>query len=320
VAVVDGGVDAHHPDLQGSVLPGVDLVNPSLSANGEADDNGHGTGMAGLIVAHGQSRGIAPAAKILPVRAFSADTSISEPQIPAGINWAIDHGASIINISASGGPDRAALREAIDRALANNIVVVAAVGNTPTDKAVDYPAAYPGVVAVAGVDREGNHAATSVTGPAVVIAAPAVDIYSTSINGGYRTGVGTSDATAIVSGVVALIRSKYPNLSARDVIHRLVATADDRGPPGRDDQYGYGIVDPVKALTADVPLLPPTLPPTTPEAAPTKEQNSTNWTPIVLIGLAALLVVLLVAAAVAGRRRRPPAELGQSRSAMGDLN
>jgi subtilisin family serine protease len=138
-----------------------------------------------------------------------------------------------------------------------------------------------------------------------VIAAPAVDIYSTTLHNGYSTATGTSDSAAIVSGVVALIRSKYPKLSARDVIHRLVTTADDRGPPGRDDQYGYGIVDPVKALTADVPLLPPTTTPTSTQAAPVTGGDSTHRTPIVLIGLGSLLIVLLVTAAVASRRRTP---------------
>src|SRR5262249_35204126 len=151
--------------------------------------------------------------------------------------------------------------------------------------------------------RQGNIAPISSVGPGAVIAAPAVDIYSTSLHNGYSTATGTSDSTAIVSGVVALIRSRYPNLSARDVINRLVATADDRGPPGRDDQYGYGIVDPVKALTADVPLLTPTATPTTTAATLSVGGNSTNWTLIVLIGLSALLVVMLVAATVVGRRR-----------------
>ncbi len=82
-----------------------------------------------------------------------------------------------------------------------------------------------------------------------------MDIYSTSINGRYRKGTGTSDATAIVAGAAALVRSKYPYLPAAEVIHRLTATAVDKGPPGRDDEYGYGVIDLVAALTADVPPL-----------------------------------------------------------------
>lgn len=93
------------------------------------------------------------------------------------------------------------------------------------------------------------------SGPEVDVVAPAVDIYSTSINGKYRKGTGTSDATAIVAGAAALVRSKYPYLPASEVVHRLTATAVDKGPPGRDDEYGYGVIDLVAALTADVPPL-----------------------------------------------------------------
>nr|WP_274534633.1 S8 family serine peptidase [Micromonospora sp. CB01531] len=135
------------------------------------------------------------------------------------------------------------------------MVVVAGAGNFPADLNVGCPASEPGVIAVGGVDRKGNHAAISVTGPQIDVAAPAEDIYSTSVNGTYRVGTGTSDATAIVAGAAALIRSKYPNLPAEEIAHRLTATAIDEGPPSRDDEYGYGVIDLVAALTADVPPL-----------------------------------------------------------------
>ncbi|GGO03156.1 hypothetical protein GCM10011576_03240 [Micromonospora parathelypteridis] len=111
------------------------------------------------------------------------------------------------------------------------------------------------MIAVGGVGRDGLHAAVSVTGPKVDVVAPAVDIYSTSYDGKYSKGTGTSSATAIVAGAAALIRSKYPYLPAREVAHRLTATAVDKGAPGRDDEYGYGVIDLVAALTADVPPL-----------------------------------------------------------------
>lgn len=95
----------------------------------------------------------------------------------------------------------------------------------------------------------------SVTGREIDVVAPAVDIYSTSYGGNYSKGTGTSSATAIVAGAAALIRSKYPDLPAQEVAHRLTATAIDKGPPGRDDEYGYGVIDLVAALTADVPPL-----------------------------------------------------------------
>ncbi len=130
------------------------------------------------------------------------------------------------------------------------------------------------MIAVGGVDRIGEHASVSVSGPEIDIAAPAVDIYSTSYDGKYSKGTGTSSATAIVAGAAALIRSKYPDLPAQEVAHRLTATAVDKGPPGRDDQYGYGVIDLVAALTADVPPLgfesSNVTPPASAEAAPEK--------------------------------------------------
>lgn len=199
-------------------------------------------------------------------------------------------------------------------------MVVAAAGNRPDDKKVIYPAAYPGVLAVGGVDRNGRHAEISVTGPEVVLAAPAVDIMTTGTraNGGngYHLGRGTSDATAIVAGAVALVRAKYPHLKAPEVIHRLTATATDKGAPGRDDQYGYGIVNIVKALTADVPPLPeaslvPANPNPTfqvPGPAPNAIDGQNGQWPvgvIAAIGVGCLLLVgAVIAVAVLLLRRR----------------
>lgn len=146
-----------------------------------------------------------------------------------------------------------------------DIVIVASVGNQPKSLTIDWPARYEGVVAVGAVDRVGNHAGFSLTGPQVTVSAPGVEIETTGRSDGTGRGDGTSPATAITAGVVALIRSKFPKLSAAEVIHRLTATAKDAGTPGRDPEYGYGIVNPYAALTADVPTETPTgSPPTSP--------------------------------------------------------
>ena len=118
------------------------------------------------------------------------------------------------------------------------------------------------MVAAAGVDRNGNHSAISVVDPDATLAAPSDNIVQTDTRydpsrTGYSIGTGTSISTAIIAGAAALVRARFPKLSAVEVIHRLTATADDKGPPGRDNQYGYGIVNLVKALTADVPPLTP---------------------------------------------------------------
>ena len=110
-------------------------------------------------------------------------------------------------------------------------MIVAAAGNLPDVESVGFPAAYAGVVAAAGTDEHGNHAAISVTGPQVVLSAPATNIYSDGLDHGYVTGSGTSNSTAIIAGAAALVRSRFPKLSAVEVIHRLTATAIDKGPP-----------------------------------------------------------------------------------------
>jgi type VII secretion-associated serine protease mycosin len=257
VGVIDTGVDGGHPDLTGRLLPGLDLTYLK-KPNALEDLDGHGTTMAGLIAANGL--GIAPGATILPVRSHTDSTGDARDAAD-GIVWAVHNGATVLCLAFANPEPNDFLNDAVRFAIANDVVVIAAVGNSPNDTGLLYPAAYPGVVGAAGVDRDGNHADVSVISPAADLAAPAVDIMTprsrTVFPNGYSPGTGTSDATAIIAGVAALIRSKYPDLSAEDVINRMLVTADDRGAPGRDDEYGYGIVNPLAALTADIPPLNP---------------------------------------------------------------
>ncbi|MGW0506971.1 type VII secretion-associated serine protease mycosin [Micromonospora sp. NPDC003241] len=255
IAVLDTGVTPHL-DLRKNLLPGVDLVGNG-SSDGWQDTDGHGTAMAGLIASHGQSSnrgalGIAPEAKVLPVRFKSAGQEGTAHGLARAIDSAVSNGADVISISSTGGPD-VDLQKAVQSAKQADVVIVAAAGNAPQDKAVGFPAAYPGVVAVGGINQDGERSEVSVSGREIDVVAPAVEIYSTNFDGGYRVGTGTSGATAIVAGAAALVRAKYPYLPADEVAHRLTATAIDKGPPGRDDQYGYGVIDLVAALTADVP-------------------------------------------------------------------
>lgn len=181
---------------------------------------------------------------------------------------------------------------------------------------VSAPANIPGVVAVAGVDRAGAVVA-SASGPEVAIAAPGKDIARATKGGGYALGTGTSDATAIVSGVVALIRAKFPDLDAANVINRLIRTADDKGPPGRDQRYGFGIVNPLRALIADVapidrnPLLvrvDQSITPTSPgpsQEPPSAAESSSNSPWIWLgSGLVALIITGLIVLRASTNRRR----------------
>lgn len=144
-------------------------------------------------------------------------------------------------------------------------------------------------------DRTGNVAGFSETGPQVDLTAPGADIVSTGIyESGYHEGSGTSEATAVVSGAAALIRAKFPQLSAVEVVHRLTATATDAGAPGRDDSYGYGRLNLLKALTADVPPLPEASPSTV--GKQTDEAGSEpvkRVSPLVFAGGAAVVVLLI---------------------------
>ncbi|MEV4630952.1 type VII secretion-associated serine protease mycosin [Micromonospora sp. NPDC049523] len=257
VAVIDTGV-APHPDLQNNLLNGTDTI-PGGSGDGRQDAASHGTGMAGLIGAHGNggsngALGIAPKAKILPIRYATSPGDGDPDRFADGIEWAITQNARVISASV-GGSTSPKLTQAVRAAVEADIVVVAAAGNDPPDYGITFPAALDGVVAVGASDRNGNRAGISVKGNKMGILAPGVDIYSTSINGNYGKGTGTSLSTAIVAGAAALIRSRYPELSAEEVVHRLTATAVDKGPPGHDDEYGDGVLDLMAALTADVPPL-----------------------------------------------------------------
>src|SRR5262245_46099211 len=208
VGLVDTGVDATHADLVGSILPGFTV--PPLVGDPLTDSEGHGTAMAGLIAAHGRVHGIAPRAKILPVLAMRTYAGHSSP---GGVRWAVDHGATVLCLAYSAA-DSSDARSEIAYAIDHDVVVVAGIGNVGTSPDLS-PADYPGVVAAAGVDRNGNHSAVSVTGPYATLAAPSDDIVSTDTladpsRTGYSTGTGTSNSTAIIAGAAALVRAKFP--------------------------------------------------------------------------------------------------------------
>ncbi|MER7281295.1 S8 family serine peptidase [Dactylosporangium sp. NPDC000244] len=307
VGLPDTGVDTKHAELDGALLPGKGFGEGNGDFDGRGDFIGHGTAMAGLIAGRGLPGnggvlGIAPKAMILPLQTLRNENgSGNAAYLAAGIDWAVEHDAKVICIAGGTGRD-SRVRAAVERALRSDVVVVAAVGNTSTEHAVSFPANIPGVLAVGGTDRDGNHASISVTGPEIMIVAPAVDIVSTRLSGEYASATGTSDATAIVAGVVALVRARYPKLSGAEVVHRITATAVDKGKPGRDDEFGFGIVDPVAALTADVGPVAgsPAASPGT--ATPGKhEPGGSGVTWALAGGGVALLVAVMV---VVWRRRR----------------
>ncbi|GAA1381144.1 type VII secretion-associated serine protease mycosin [Catellatospora chokoriensis] len=310
VAVIDTGVDATHPDLKGSVVAGADFSRGGGS-DGLLDTDGHGTAMAGLIVGHGRIRGVAPAARVMSVRAATGVSGSSTATAQA-ITWAVEHGATVLSLSVAYDTRDLVLEQAVQDAVGKNVVIVAGVGNLPRNRTVGYPAAYPGVLAVGGVDRNGSHSPTSVTGAQVAIAAPCDDI-STAFKQHQRgVGTGTSHATALVAGAAALLRTKFPQLPATEIVRRLIATAVDKGPAGRDDQYGNGVLDLVAALSADTAPTAAAItagpPGPTTANAPAAEPNPTPAAGV-LVTAVAVCLLLLVGATVTGvlmaRRRRP---------------
>ena len=307
VAVIDTGVMANHPDLKGAVLPGTNVLGDG--GDGRTDPSGHGTQMASIIAARGRSGsrgvlGIAPEAKILPVR--PADGALLASQ---AIDWSVAHGAKVISMSfAIAGSD--GLASAVKAAATADVVLIAGSGNDGQDDSRNrYPGAYPGVLAVGAVDRNGKVAKFSTQGNHVAITAPGVDIpvADGKYPSGYAIVDGTSPATAIVAGAAALIRAKFPELSASEVVERLTSTAVDKGAPGRDDAYGYGELDLMAALTAKPSTQPTTAGPTAADAPPASQPDSdgsgSGIPPIVIIGIGAVVLVGAVVGVFVGVRR-----------------
>lgn len=253
VAVVDTGVDGGHPDLAGQLtVAGVDYV--AGSGNGRTDPHGHGTHVAGIVAAaRGNGvgvAGLAPLAKVMPIRVLDVNGSGWTSNIAKGIIYAADNGADVINLSL-GGPADPSTQTAVNYAMSKGVVVVAAAGNSrATDNATNYPAAYPGVLAVASTEPGDISSTFSNTGPYVDIAAPGGSILST-VPGGYGYMSGTSMATPYVAATAALVADLTGGtLTTEQFERRLVASARDLGAAGWDPEFGYGLVEPHQTLCA----------------------------------------------------------------------
>ncbi|GHJ38790.1 type VII secretion-associated serine protease mycosin [Streptomyces sp. TS71-3] len=267
VAVLDTGVDAEHPDLAGNVLTGKDMIGFG-AGRGDRSWARHGTAMAGIIAGHGHGPdraegvlGIAPEARILPVRVILEDGDPARKKarntrggaLADGIRWAADHGADVINLSlgddsASAHPE-AAEDSAVQYALKKGAVVVASAGNGgEKGDHISYPAAYPGVIAATAVDRYDIRAGFSTRRWYATVSAPGVDVVLADPDHHYYKGWGTSAASAYVSGAVALVRAAHPGLAPDQIKKLLEDTADQPPDGGRDESRGYGLVDPAAAI------------------------------------------------------------------------
>jgi len=266
VAVLDSGVDARHHDLAGSVITGKDFT-AGATPRGTAEVRLHGTYMASLIAGHGHGpgaadgvMGVAPQAKILSVRVILEDEEAgfrkfnSDPRyagvVAKGIRYAVDHGADVINLSISKDRPTEAEREAIRYAISKGVVLVAAAGNDGTGKRTapySYPAAIPGVISVAAVTPALIRASFSNRNSSVLVAAPGVDVLGAGPGDEYWVGRGTSQATALVSGVAALIKSRHPAMSPALVAQALSSSPVRKS--GYNTGTGFGVVDAYRALT-----------------------------------------------------------------------
>ncbi|TXK75089.1 S8 family serine peptidase [Paenibacillus sp. N3.4] len=247
VAIVDTGVDLTHPDLIGRFVDGINLLQPGKKPY---DDNGHGTNVAGVIAASINNdkgiAGIAPNAKIMPIKALEADGTGGEAKLGEGIKYAVDHGAKVVVLSLGLNKYSDYLANMVQYAEDHDVLLVAAVGNESTS--VKYPAAYPTVLAVGGVDPDKKADARSNFGPELDLVAP-WDVYTTALGGGYQYQDGSSMSAPQVAGAAALVWGKYPQMSAYQVRDLILQTTEDLGTAGWDSHTGYGLLRIDQALT-----------------------------------------------------------------------
>lgn len=337
VAVIDTGVDTANPQLTKAVdaslgtnlLPTKDKKGQPIdrgNAKGTTDTVGHGTRVAGIIAARPLKGtgfvGLAPEATIIPIKQNDEEGHGTAGTLAEAIRFAIRQKAGVINISqdtADAAVPDPVLHQAVDEALAAGIVVVASAGNDGLggDSKKTYPASYPGVLAVGASDRNNERAAFSQSGDFVGVAAPGVDMVSTVPQGGHCSDNGTSFSAPYVAGVAALIKAKHGDWTPREVVAQIEQTAE-RSIPGSDRLVGWGVVDPVRALTEDDHRIESPRPDAglTHAEAPTPAELTLGETPrertariatYVAVGVAVLVAALsggAVALRDARRRRR----------------
>lgn len=337
VAVIDTGVDVKNPQLTRAVdasrgknfLPPKNAKGETIDRGndqGTTDTVGHGTRVAGIIAARPAKGtgfvGLAPGATIIPVKQNDAEGDGTALTLATAIQYAVQAGADVINISQDTAnaiePD-VKLKQAVDYALGRQVVVVASAGNDGLggNVKVTYPASYDGVLAVAASDRNNERAPFSQSGEFVGVAAPGVDMISTVPGGGHCSDDGTSFSAPYVSAVAALLKAKYPRWTAREIVAQIEQTAE-RSIAGHDRLVGWGVVDPVKALTDVDPAKPVESPKAeggvTQAEAPSvpplhfgetaDERNARLATYVVVGGLVAVAGLSGTAVAVRDARRR----------------
>ncbi|WP_165950482.1 S8 family serine peptidase [Actinomadura sp. GC306] len=334
VAVLDTGVDKNHPDLTGQVINGPDLTG-GVRAPGSRYWGLHGTSMASIIAGHGHGpgltqgmMGVAPQSTILSIRVTlenddplrrdngQPDAAGERDAVAEGIRYAVDHGAEIVNMSLGGGRQfyngTKSQESAIKYALGKGVVLIASAGNDGSGaNRKNFPAAYPGVIAVGALDRRLRLWQDSNRRSHASVCAPGVDIVSADASNGYVVGTGTSASSAMVAGVAALVRSRYPRLTPDEVRQALVQGSPARPGQPTGSTACRGTVDALRTLyaahainkTSSGPVQTPP-PPASPEPVADNAVEETGiLLPLVLGGGAVLVVIGLV---LGWRQRRRP--------------
>jgi type VII secretion-associated serine protease mycosin len=273
VAVIDSGVNPDVSDLSGSVITGPDYTGVTTSPSSK-NWGVHGTWMASLIAGHGHDGGLsgvvgtAPAARILSIRVIPdrsdphyrryerENETVIQQSLANGIKYAVTHGAKVISMSIGYSAPSVTVRSELQYAYNHGVIVIASAGNSggPSSARIgkapeSFPADYPGVISVSAVNVSGNVAPFSSENLSVKVAAPGVSVPAQGRDGQYWLVSGTSPACALVAGVAALIKAKYPRLAPDLVARALTSTTTDRPADGYDSQVGFGIVDAAAALT-----------------------------------------------------------------------
>ncbi|MCO5971964.1 S8 family serine peptidase [Actinoallomurus soli] len=274
VAVLDTGIDGSHRDLSGAVTTGPDFIRSVAHDPGRL----HGTWMGSLIAGHGHGKGggdgvigVAPEAHLLSVRMISdpgekgyksfRDSLVYRSALAKAVRYAADHGADVINMSLGGPRPGTDERDAMAYAISKGVVLVASAGNDGDSKSpskidkdgltrLSYPAAFPGVIAVAAMTRQGVAAKFSDRNASVQVAAPGADVIGAGPGNLYWIGEGTSQAGALVSGVAALIRARYHDMPPALVAQAITASTRARPAAGYDEKVGFGEVNAPAALAA----------------------------------------------------------------------
>ena len=338
VAVIDSGVNPYVSDLAGSVITGPDLTGVSTSSS-SSEWGVHGTWMASLIAGHGHGGGfsgvigMAPAARILSIRVIPdrADPHygkyerereiVIQQSLTNGIKYAVAHGAKVISMSIGYSAPSRTVRAELQDAYDHGVVVIASAGNSGDPRSsggaagapASFPANYPGVISVGAVRSDGTVAPFSSDNLSVQVAAPGMSVPAQGRDGQYWSVSGTSPACALVAGVAALIKARYPGLPPDQVASAMTSTATNRPAGGYDSQVGFGIVDAAAALAkarqlaGDQPAVSSinaaakyhgTLPP-----EPVRPRGSGQLVLFTLLALASLVLIAAAATQLAILRR-----------------